>query len=1034
MSILKTAWRCVLSLGGAFLATLTVPVMAEPRLQVVGYELASQKRLSATVFEYAYRIQVLNMGTAAQDIEITLRAAPTGVKPVQRVVMIETLDGGAIGTSASRVVVQHDRRYPFRFDQLAWALRARDPSFAGVLPGAAGASALSATSSATVRQRPFRFIVDAEGNRVDLMGMSLRFSTNATVGQVNAAIASIGARIVGMGLGDRVLDLAIPDAGSLDGLNTLLSRAAAAPGIVAAFPSLAPQPATLPPNPAYRVPTNPAFYAGAGSAAPHSRFIDELLAIRAPAAWNLAGLLETPALASRRPVMVYEDKFTKDEPPDWEYSLGDGGWLRVDTSRRLWNTLTIPSDFAIPVPALPLGTSTHGYSVMSAVSAGFGGDDTPAGLVTGIYPVEIESRVINLNRFTSEQSHRELVDLLALYTTESALPSNVILNTSTGMCKGAYCTSRQRAQSFFRASRLIESVRARLLGADGSPSFLHVYSAGNEPDKWAYEDEYGAADANLVLAPPSVDPIVTAFHPGGKLASVVMNPARPALSWDGIRDENLTAERRADGTLVLLDKLPNMLAVESRGNTYTQLFAFPGDPAKGIPPSTRQISPVAGCPSPTTSTHGSIAGLGGNRGRADFWALSGATGPASGGTGTSFASPQVAGAAAWVWSLVPALKSPEVRRLIVATTSNAGMACGDETPYSSPVDVYAAALASDNPYPAGDPRFKNLGNTPFAPARSWLLDVATVDAAGNLVNAPDGKFTQADILKFLQEFEKRRGDMTPDYSRYDLNGNGVTGETAFRQDLTYMARFDLDGNLDWTFADKAVESVAQRFREDLTTDLEVLVYYAYSPLYQGNEYERTLMLLPYLNALPGPASLFLSQMGIQVPPPNLRSTTIGMTSINQLGSTFTSVCGAGAERGAPLYSATISAVRSTRGADAQVFFWEPLLQSGRLQEKAPNAANCSSFVAALPALGLVWANSAVRHRDTAAGTDEEYQTRFFFGEPDLSAGPGTFVPTPRRLATQIMTYGTVAAPSAAFSPMFTTRVFSLTAPTFVPGQ
>src|SRR5262249_49324813 len=129
-----------------------------------------------------------------------------------------------------------------------------------------------------------------------------------------------------------------------------------------------------------------------------------------------------------------------------------------------------------------------------------------------------------------------------------------------------------------------------------------------------------------------------------------------------------------------------------------------------------------------------------------------------------------------------------------------------------------------------------------APARLALLDVASVDNQGKLRDAPDGKFTQADIMKFLQEFENRKGKM--DYSRYDLNGNGQTGESY--PATTGNPRFDLDGNYVWEQATQSIQGIPVSFDEKQPADITILIFYAYSPLYEGNEFERDMLLAPYL--------------------------------------------------------------------------------------------------------------------------------------------------------------------------------------------
>ena len=122
--------------------------------------------------------------------------------------------------------------------------------------------------------------------------------------------------------------------------------------------------------------------------------------------------------------------------------------------------------------------------------------------------------------------------------------------------------------------------------------------------------------------------------------------------------------------------------------------------------------------------------------------------------------------------------------------------------------------------------------------RSTLLDVAGATAEAG----PNGVFDEADIEAFLtwfEHYETRRsveGD-NPDDSRYDLNGDRRTGEYA----ATAGFDLDLNGGIAGDTS-RDVCGAAQLFHEAAADDRAVLIYYAYSDLYQGDTDRRDELL------------------------------------------------------------------------------------------------------------------------------------------------------------------------------------------------
>ncbi len=183
-------------------------------------------------------------------------------------------------------------------------------------------------------------------------------------------------------------------------------------------------------------------------------------------------------------------------------------------------------------------------------------------------------------------------------------------------------------------------------------------------------------------------------------------------------------------------------------------------------------------------------------------------------SGTSMATPQVAGMAAWLWNLRPNWTSTEVRERIVGAY-DLGL-----------TDHYTMTLATDE-------------GTNDAPVRRAILDVA--GSGGD--PGTNGRFDEGDIALYLQMFESydiaREMDFRQDHSPFDLNGDGYTDDGS----LATGASFDLDfdrltiGTASYEAGDQPVH-----VEEANPTDLEVLCYYAFSDLYEGDASERDELL------------------------------------------------------------------------------------------------------------------------------------------------------------------------------------------------
>ncbi len=203
--------------------------------------------------------------------------------------------------------------------------------------------------------------------------------------------------------------------------------------------------------------------------------------------------------------------------------------------------------------------------------------------------------------------------------------------------------------------------------------------------------------------------------------------------------------------------------------------------------------------------------------------------------GTSASTPQVTGLAAYLWALAPDLSPQELIILLDNTsrevfTPAPDLLCNDASG-ARVVDAYASLLSLDSHIANED------GELPDAPVRLALLDAND-----------DGLFLEDDLEQFHRAYFGSLDERTPlrptvrDYGRFDLNGDGATGGIEVR-------RFDLDlegsGRLGPALLSSVtamIEDTEVTFNEFALSDLQILCYYAYSPLYQGGSVAREELL------------------------------------------------------------------------------------------------------------------------------------------------------------------------------------------------
>jgi hypothetical protein len=418
----------------------------------------------------------------------------------------------------------------------------------------------------------------------------------------------------------------------------------------------------------------------------------------------------------------------------------------------------------------PAGGQGHGYHVLGILAGSFGGAANDRGRVTGMFPARLGLKAIDIAGFMP----LPVVENRILAAVRAA-PGNVVVNTSLGHdCQtpvlGALVCNEAVAER--RALNWIEKVRGSAsldqAGAGLENKFVHASAAGND----------GVRNAHL------------------------------NSSWN--------AARLLPGLVTLLgDPVPNLTNVLVVENRQYSVFG----------PTAFQPLCLLGGPG-GSSTDGDVSAIGSWN-----WSFGDASSSADFRGGTSMASPQTAGLAAYVWALAPSLPAWEVAAIVRGTARTPECAAGAPV-----IDAYDALLAVDDAA-----ALASSGNAGLAPVRSAVLDIANsagdeaLDAAGAPV-AGDRRFDDRDLTLFTDRFDDPAAGVARDYSRADLNGDGSTGGSG-------TDAFDLDMDGSRTRVEQEIDDVPVVFDESALTDLQILCYYAYSHLYEGGDPSRRQTLL-----------------------------------------------------------------------------------------------------------------------------------------------------------------------------------------------
>ena len=622
------------------------------------------------------------------------------------------------------------------------------------LPGDPTSLALDGTSDIAPVGVPDSAVV----NGVIMNRLDLRFAVSATVGQVNQALASVGAGIVSMSKGFQSVTIGVPLQSSVAGLQVYIDKLQAAPGVVVVTLGRAARTLAI-----FKGPST-------GGAAD----INHLLPGRFPAAWNAAG-----------------EDFGDPQSPDPNGAcfneatpvvVGDVFGSAVPTAL----SSNVP---AFTAPAAIVSTATHGYDVAQvATSNVVGANPFPFSGCAPLVPIQLGGNL------TADQ----MTDALT-----RGMPSGkFVMNFSMGF-PGDECQAHPCVPPFdiimSPFDRAIHALYWKERTASRWPDFLVAVAAGNERDKESATLYPGVADARFDSAISMAE--VADANDSFVNDDSLWTPPAAALAVGFVT---------LKPTAALLPILQRTLADSHLAGTTANNVITVGSTV-GPPANTLLTAHVTG---------DQLAESAFSDRSPDLLAVGEGV---LNKRGTSFSAPQIAGLASFLWMISPQLRSQPASQTRHTIIDNAR---------GKFVDAYASVLSLD---PAALPNGQNQ------PIRQTLLDVTR-----------DQKFDENDIRLFLQHFFVVAGDGTitrqiptpsADFSPYDLNGDGFATGGSMRE------RFDLDrrgstqfGATQYTDVTQTIEGQDVHFDENALTDLEILCYYAYSPLFVGDTDQRKALL------------------------------------------------------------------------------------------------------------------------------------------------------------------------------------------------
>lgn len=743
---MKNLVKEVASYLALLLIAISGGVIAAPT--VSGIDLLSEKRISRTVFEYTYRVNVLGDTVDYEQVSATLTAVGAGTTIVSATAALGSVAALTPKASSTTVAVRHDRTLPFDATAVRWSVTGQSKLERGaLLGGEANSPAYQYTLDLDTRQTyPQSEYENVSGTRVLRTVVGIGYRESATVGEINDMLQRVGGRIIYSLKATSMLYVRIPDPGSFDALQAKISQIKGESSVDIVQTMVSPQTELVLGNfvPPYVPLSSELWYS-------------TLIGTKASVAWNAKRALLGANLQGLDLLIV--DEF--------------GGGMPNQALHPMF-TIKNGTDCGFATVSNP---SSHGYGVLGIIGASHSDIITATGMFPsnasilppppqappfGLVTVDLKYSSCNGEALWMPRLARAIIDL-------TSQGRNVVVNSSLGSKR----------------------------------EYINNYPQSNEVDLQAW----------LKLIRPvgreGIDGPVDHLTPN----PIVENRYFHSTAAGNVdsRFPNISDARDSGGIQrAAIDQfLHNTAVVENR--MVSNLGAF-GTP-RCLNPGEIESKNMA------SFTNGNISAIGSTpyseaKGLVWYTGALGTTAIIDNG-GTSSAAPQVAGLALYLWALRPTLTSESLWKIIKTNTIDIPGCAGQHL-----IDAYATVLSADNP---------NSLNV-----RRAILDVNE-----------DGFFNITDVQQYLEIFKSNPNknylsvsNPNVSLSRYDLNGDGwisTTKTARFNLDMDYGGNFEsLYGTVKSTIEDRVIS-----FNELAVSDLQILCYYAYSPLYSGDNSART---------------------------------------------------------------------------------------------------------------------------------------------------------------------------------------------------
>lgn len=448
--------RLVVTLPWLLVVMAIRPVLAADEVSVVSYFLVQQTRLSRTVNELTYRVSVQNSGGTKQQVVGTVVSKSPYITITDPTVSFGNILADATVTSDDTITLRHDRSVSFNEADLGWQFSSQPANVtaAGLLKGEASQLAVDIVQDfdSDDRVNDSEFSTTATGEEIARTKLLIAIRNDLTIGDVNALLSSIGARVTMLFEATPLVLVRIPDPGSVESLAAIVELLRADPRVRYV-------------NIADRASDNqlPATFQTDASSRHDLARIDHHMAIGAHAAWNAKDALAYSR--SKSPLLLVDDHFG-DGTPDKYFAISNVAESRFGTKKLV----------------------SHGYHVLGIIIGTFATDSTDRGDVTGIYPGSLNLIVVDhivddksvLDWPTAEGKMIHAIRDSA-NNVRAEKKRKVVVNSSNGyqlactvLPSPSYCSSMALAW--------IEMVRGTKESGSLEGQFLHVVSAGNIRD------------------------------------------------------------------------------------------------------------------------------------------------------------------------------------------------------------------------------------------------------------------------------------------------------------------------------------------------------------------------------------------------------------------------------------------------------------------------------------------------------------------------------------------------------------------------